>query len=88
MLFGLRPLGANKYDYTRKRTYIIGNLPGLEKLNHHCRGTSASHKHVRAWGTAVVGNKRISRAVVACRYPKSVCVAIAELVKQVLKFLI
>ncbi len=61
----------------RKRTRIIGTLPGLSSLSKRCDG---NHVHAQAMGHCRVGGKRISRAKAAGAYPVLLCNCIAKLV--------
>jgi len=61
----------------RKRTRIIGTLPGLSSLSKRCDGNRV---HAQAMGHCRVGGKRISRAKAAGAYPVLLCNCIARLV--------
>jgi len=67
--YGLKLPGCKSNEFCRKRTTILTNIPELRDLAKLCPGTSASHKHVHAWGSAKVGNKLMRMSTAAAHYP-------------------
>ena len=77
--FGLveRPGGP----YYKKRTRIIGNLPGLDALVRSC---PKDHEHQHVEDNVVIDGKSVKRSKLAGVYPRSFCLALSKLVKEVL----
>jgi hypothetical protein len=61
----------------RKRTRIIGSVPGLSGLSVRCSGQH-SHQHVE--DSIVFEGKCVKRSTLAGRYPVSLCQQLAALV--------
>ncbi len=79
--YGLKLPGADPYVFCRKRTSVLGTLPEVSLLERWCPGFATRHTHDRAWGTRVVGGKRVSLASEAGRYPERLCSAWAAAVQ-------
>ena len=74
-------------DFCKKATKVLGNLPGLEGLARVCPGTSAAHRHIRAWGSFVdqsTGKTR-SRTSLAGVYPPGLCSTWAQVAVEGLR---
>jgi len=82
--FGLRPPGASDFEFVKKPTTIIANFTHINQLSVHCPGISCSHKHIHAWGSRKVGDKRYSMAKAAGHYPQQLCQCWAQCVQQAL----
>ena len=80
-MYKLRPPDQEFYPdkdlRVRKRTKILGSLPGLESLNILC---DRKHTHVAAFGSVRIHGKRIVRAAAAGAYPFPLCRKIADIV--------
>ena len=79
--YGLRPTAADGPEHIRKRTRLMGNFQGLEKIERRCPGVSLAHTHVFALrgGRTKKGDASpgASVAILASQYPTELCAQIA-----------